>query len=68
LGSLSIDFPNPTNLSDSTHDLSIWTAGETAEFDFSATEVESFDVLDFLCVDPQHAGRDKLLQLHSPYN
>jgi hypothetical protein len=68
LGSLSIDFPDLTNLPDSTDGLSVWTPGETAGFDFSATEVGSFDVLDFLHVDPQHAGRDKLLQLHRPYN
>lgn len=68
MGSLSIDFPDLTNLPDSTDGLSVWTADDTAGFDFSATEVESFDVLNLLHVDPQYAGRDKLLQLLRPYN
>lgn len=68
LGSLSIDLPDFTNLPDSTDGLSVWTTDEMAGFDFSAAEVESFDVLDLLHVDLQHAGRDKFLQIHRPYN
>jgi hypothetical protein len=42
----------------------MWSAGEAARVDFLANEAESFDISDFLHVDPQNAGRDRVLQHH----
>lgn len=62
MGSLSVDCPDLSNLSDNPDSLFMWGAGDAARFDLSADELGSFETLDFLHADPQQAGENNVFR------